>query len=284
MGCVMNATISMKKNKASPLIHLFLILLGVFQLFPLIVLFLNTLRTDSEIKNMPIGIPKTFYYQNYIETWIKGEYGTAFINSLFIAAVTILIVLACTGLAAYSIVKLDLLWKKYFIAYFMLVMSLPGFLYIVPDFYLFNKLGLVNSHAGIILIYAASQIPFNLLLIRTFLIGIPKELEEAGRVDGCGELGVLWHITIPLAKPILTTVALLVFVHCWNEFLWANTFLQDDAVRTVATRYVKFTSEWTRDLAKIFTAGGISLLPIIIMYLFLQRTFIEGMTKGGVKG
>lgn len=280
----------MQKRKPSrsagtaPLIHAVLILLGALQIFPIITLFINTFRTDSEIKEMPIGLPASFTFQNYIDTWIRGGYTTAFRNSILVGAVTIAIVLVSGGLAGYAMVKLDLPFKGFFTGYFMLVMALPSFLYIVPDYYLFHHLKLVNSLTGIVILYAAGSIPFNLLLIRTFLIGIPKELEEASRVDGCNEIRVFLSITVPLAKPILTTVALLVFVSTWNEFLFANTFLTNDNIRTVATRFVKFTGEWTRDLAKIFTAGSITLLPIIVLYLFLQQTFIEGMTKGGLKG
>ena len=275
---------NLKSILTTPFIHVFLILLGLLQIFPIITLFFNSFRTDTAIKKMPIGLPTSFSLQNYIETWTRGEYAVAFRNSILVGAVTIVIVLICGGLAGYSIVKLELPFKGFFTGYFMMAMALPGFLYIVSDYYIFHRLNLVNSLVGIIIIYAAGTIPFNLLLIRTFLIGIPKELEEAARVDGCNEIKVFLNITVPLAKPILTTVALLVFISTWNEFLFANTFLTDDNIRTVATRFVKFTSEWTRDLAKIFTAGAITLMPIIILYLFLQQKFIEGMTKGGLKG
>ena len=116
------------------------------------------------------------------------------------------------------------------------------------------------------------------------LIGIPKELEEAGKIDGCGEVSVVWHVTMPIARPIFSTVALLVFVQCWNEFLWANTYLSTDNVRTVSTRFYKFVSQYSMDLASVFTAGAIAIGPIIILYVALQKKFIEGMTSGAVKG
>ena len=275
---------TIKQKVAGVIINAFLIVLALFQIFPIATMFLNTLRTDSQIKEMPIGFPTQLYFKNYVETWVRGGYFTAFCNSILVGVATIVIVMTVCGLAGYAIVKLKLPKKEFFTGYFMLVMSLPSFLYIVPNYFLFHQLNLVNNLAGIIILYAAGAIPFNLLLIRTFLIGIPKELEESARVDGCSELRVFLSITAPLAKPILTTVALLVFVSTWNEFLFANTFLTDDNIRTVATRFVKFTGEWTRDLAKIFTAGSITMMPIIILYLFLQKTFIEGMTTGSLKG
>ena len=107
--------------------------------------------------------------------------------------------------------------------------------------------------------YVAGQIPFNLLLLRTFLAGIPRELEEAGKIDGCSEMGVFVRITLPIAKPIFLTVALLVFVHVWNEFLWANTFLVNDNLKTVATRYVRFVGEYSSNMAYIYTASVLTI-------------------------
>ncbi|MFQ7550887.1 MAG: carbohydrate ABC transporter permease [Blautia marasmi] len=229
---------------------------------------------------MPIGFPEHLEISNYIQTWVKGSYAVAFRNSIFIGACVIIIVLIGASLAAYGLARLNIPGKGFFIAYFMLGMSFPTFLYIVPLYYNFSKLGLINTQLSLIIIYSAGYIPFSILLIRTFLVGIPKELEEAGKIDGCGEIGVFLHVTLPLLKPILTTVSLIVFVWCWNEFLWSNTFITADDLRTVATRFYKFTSEWSKDLAKIYTAGIIALSPIVVLYLCLQKAFIEGLTQG----
>lgn len=273
-----------KKTAVQIVIQIFLMFLVLFQLFPLIVLLLNSFRTDIEIKNMPIGLPKHLEFSNYIQTWVKGSYAVAFCNSIFIGVCVIVIVLIGASLAAYGLARLNIPGKGFFIAYFMLGMSFPTFLYIVPLYYNFSKLGLINTQLSLIIIYSAGYIPFSILLIRTFLVGIPKELEEAGKIDGCGEIGVFLHVTLPLLKPILTTVSLIVFVWCWNEFLWSNTFITADDLRTVATRFYKFTSEWSKDLAKIYTAGIIALSPIVVLYLCLQKAFIEGLTQGAVKG
>ena len=169
-------------------------------------------------------------------------------------------------------------------AYYFVAISLPGFLYIVPDFFVMNRMGLTNGHAGIILLYIAMNIPFHVILLRTFLSGIPRELEEAGKIDGCSELSVLIYITLPVAKSIFLTIALLVFVNVWNEFLWANTFLIDDALKTVATRYVRFVGQYSSNMARIYTASVFTIAPIVVLYLVFSRRFIEGLTSGSVKG
>ena len=280
----MSSIVKKRNPLLNGVIHIFLFLVFLFQVFPLVTLLVSTFRTDVELKNSPLGLPKSISFDNYLVTWVKGIYGRSYINSFFIGICVIFVVLTLACLAAYGLARLQVPAKSFLTGYFTLGMSLPAFLYIVPLYYSFSKIGLINNHLSLIIIYSASYLPFSMLLIRTFLIGIPRELEEAGMIDGCSELGVLWYVTIPLSIPIITTAALVIFVWSWNEFMWANTFLTSDSLRTVSTRFYKFTSEYTRDISKIYTAGIISIFPIIFLYLCLQKSFIEGMTQGGLKG
>lgn len=264
--------------------YVFLFGMLLFALVPLLQVFINSFRSDREVKTMPLGLPKQWVFNNYPETWQIGGYGQAYINSLLIAAVVIVVVLAVAGLGAYSISKLEYKGRGFFNAYFFVAISLPGFLYIVPDYFIFNKLHLIDTKVGLMLVYIAMQIPFNMLLLKTFLAGIPRELEEAAKIDGCNELDSFMKITLPIAKPMFLTVAILVFVNVWNEYLWSNTFVTTEIIKPVATRFVKFTGEYGSDMAKIYTASVITIAPVIILYLLFSRKFIEGMTSGSVKG
>jgi raffinose/stachyose/melibiose transport system permease protein len=255
-----------------------------FETFPLVQLVLNSFRSNNEIQTFPIGFPDKFVFVNYPETWVRGGYGRAFLNSIITGLGTIFIVLVLIGLAAYGLSKLEFKGKNFFIAYFLMAMSIPTFAYLIPVYFIFDRLKLTNSLLGIILLYAGRNIPFNLLLLRTFLLGIPRELEEAAKVEGCTELAAFLRITMPIAKSIFLTITLLIFLNTWNEFLFANTFLISNETRTVATRFIRFTSEFSTDFSKIFTAGVITITPIIVLYLCMQKEFIEGLTSGGVKG
>lgn len=275
----------MKPKKLTTVLrYIFLSLMAVFAAFPLVQVLFNSFRDDSEVKVMPIGLPKKWVFYNYGETWATGEYGSAFLNSLKIAVIVIAAVLVLVGLSGYALSKLQFKGRGFMNAYYFVAISLPGFLYIVPDFFVMNKMGLTRGHSGIILLYIAMNIPFNVILLRTFLMGIPHELEEAGKIDGCSELSVLLYITLPVAKSIFLTIALLVFVNVWNEFLWANTFLMDDAMKTVATRYVRFVGKYSSNMARIYTASVFTIAPVVVLYLAFNRRFIEGMTSGSVKG
>lgn len=277
----------MRKKRISPIAvmkYIFLTGMLLFALVPLIQVFLNSFRSDREVKSMPLGMPEKWVFNNYPETWNIGGYGQAYFNSFFIASVVILVVLTVTGLGAYSISKLEYRGRGFFHGYFFVAISLPGFLYIVPDYFIFNKLNLIDSRLGLMLVYTAMQIPFNMLLLKTFLAGIPRELEEAAKIDGCNEMDSFLRITLPIAKPMFLTVAILVFVNVWNEYLWSNTFITTEALKPVSTRFVKFTGEYGSDMARIYTASVITITPVIVLYLLFSRKFIEGMTSGSVKG
>jgi raffinose/stachyose/melibiose transport system permease protein len=276
----------MKKMRIRSLVLIYGVLFFLFlvEMIPILQVFLNSFRRDAEVKTMPFGLPKEWVLVNWPETWQMGGYGIAYINSLITAAVVISVVLCIVGLGAYALSKLQFRGRGFFTAYFFVAISLPGFLYIVPDYFLFNHLGLINTRFALILIYTAGNIPFNMLLLRTFLGSIPRELEEAAKIDGCTELSVFIRITVPIAKTIFLTIAILIFVSCWNEFLWANTFIADEALKPVSTRYVKFVGQYSSNMARIYTASAITILPIIILYILFSRRFIEGMTSGSVKG
>lgn len=273
------------KYKISSFIkYVFMILMALFAAIPLLQVLLNSFRTDRECKTMPLGLPKEWVFNNYKETWEIGGYATAYFNSLLTAFAVIAVVLVVVGLGAYCISKLEFRLKGFFTAYFFVAISLPGFLYIVPDYFLMNKLGLVDTRWSLIIVYTAMQIPFNMLLLKTFLAGIPRELEEAAKIDGCNELNSFLKVTLPIAKPMFLTITILVFVNVWNEFLWSNTFITSEELKLVATRFVKFTGEYGSNMARIYTASVITIAPVIILYLFFSRKFIEGMTSGSVKG
>ena len=270
----------------SGLIYLFLVVMMLFSFYPILQVYLNSLRADADVKLRPIGFPKLseIVFYNYPETWVVGGYGRAFLNSFINCAIVIVLVLMFVGLAAYALAKIEFKGRDFFVAYFFVAISLPGFLYIVPNYFVFARLGLTNTRFGLIILYFAMQVPFNLLLLRTFLTGIPREIEEAAKIDGCSELNAFVLVTVPVAKPIFMMIALLVFVGIWNEYLWAQTFIQSESLKPVATRFVKFVGEFSRNMARIYTASAITITPIIALCLLFSKRFIEGMTSGSIKG
>lgn len=277
-------TNSLKKNDPFQIFrYIVLSILTVFELFPLLLVINNSFRPDAEVKASPIGLPHLGYFDNYVDTWKMGNYGRAYLNTFFIMFFVIVIVLLFDGLAAYALARLNLKFKGIIGGYFFVAMSLPSFLYIITVYSKMREMGLIDTPWSLIIIYSANNIPFTLILMRTFMSGIPKELEEAARIDGCGDMKAFWKITLPICKPIFLTSALLCACNVWNEYLWSNTFLPTEINKTVATKYVVFTGQYSSNMARIYTASVISIVPICVLYMIFSRKFIEGLTSGSVK-
>ena len=256
---------------------------AILQLLPLIVTLFNSFRSDAEIKLFPVGLPSQFNFANYANAWEIGGYLTAFCNSALVSMTSTFAVTVLSLIAGFFMARLKTRMTSFLFAYFGIALSIPLFSYLVPVYFTFAELDLVNTKRGLILIYAATNLPFNILLARTFILGIPRELDEAATIDGCSPYHLLWRVILPVAKPVMTTIALIVFVTTWNEFTVANTFLQSPELKTAATRFVLFVGERGSDLSMIYTAAIVTMLPIIVVFIALQNYFIDGMTAGSVK-
>lgn len=266
------------------LAHIPLLLMLFFSIGPLVLLFVNSVKTKQDFSNNPFGLPSQINLQNFVTAWERGNYGQAFSNSILIGCCTIVIVCVCAGLCAYALSKMQFRGSNVIMVFLLITMSIPMGLFLVPLFFLWQHLHLMDSRLGIIIIYSSTALPFHVFLLRAFFIGISKEIIESAKVDGCNELQVLVRIIAPIAKPAFLTVALLVGLNTWNEFFFANAFLMSQELKTAATRYIVFTGRYSSDWTMISAAGVLTTLPFIIIYLFLQRNFIEGMTEGSIKG
>lgn len=273
-----------KKRRQRIIANLIVGLVTLIHIFPLVIVVINSLRSDDEVARSMLAMPTELLFSNYVNAWIKGNYINAYASTLLISLATAIIVMVTTGLAAYGLVKANAYGKKFFDGYFIIGLSIPYFAMMVPVFYIFYKFNLVNSRIGMIILYTATNIPFSYMFIKAFLEGLPHELDEAARIDGCTEIQNFYYNVLPLAKPILTSMVLITFVNCWNEFLFSNLFLQDADIRTVALQFYNFTGRYNIEYGLMYAAAIITIAPIVIIYLLTQNTFIEGMTAGSVKG
>jgi raffinose/stachyose/melibiose transport system permease protein len=273
---------SKQKNKRN-ILYVFLAIVAVLEISPLIITLLNSLRTNSEIKTAAIGFPLHPQFFNYIKAWNIGGYAGAFLNSMIISCTTSCIVLAASIFSGYFLARIKCRFTRLLHVYYGFSLSIPVFSFLVPLYFNFSRMNLVNSRLGIILIYTATNLPFNIILAATFISEIPRTLDEAAIIDGCSTYELIWKIIFPLAKPVITTILLIVFVSTWNEFTLANTFLQLPEIKTAATKYVFFVGERGSDLSLIYSAGIITMIPIVGIFLLLQNYFIDGLTTGSIK-
>ncbi|MCX6068167.1 MAG: carbohydrate ABC transporter permease [Chloroflexi bacterium] len=259
-------------------------ILLVFALGPLMVLVFNSLKAPADAGSNLLGFPKKLIWENYPNAWNTGNFVHTLPNSVILVVGTVVGVMLLGGMAAYSIAKLKLPGADYLTLFLLISSSLPVQLFLVPLFFLWRSFGLVNNLFGLIIIYIAVQSPFAIFLLRSYMVQIPSDFEEAARLDGANELAVFTQIVVPLSWPAFLTVGLVVGLNVWNEFLLATVFLTDQKLFTVVTSYYNFTSTFSTDWGLTSAAAVMMITPLMILFLLLQRRFIEGLTQGGLKG
>lgn len=264
--------------------HVVLVLLVAFALGPIVVLVFNSFKSQAEIGHNPLWFPQHVILSNFPDAWNVGNFSTTLRNSGELVAMTVIGVLVLGGMAAYSLAKMNLPGANVLTLYLLIGSSLPIQLYLVPLFFLWQRLGLVNNLGGLALIYIAINSPLAVFLLRSYMVQLPNDFEDAARVDGAGEWRIFVQIVVPLAWPGFLTVGLVVALAVWNEFLLATVFLTDQDKFTVVTSYFNFTTRFSRDWGLTSAGAVMMILPIVIVFLALQRRFIEGLTNGGLKG
>ncbi len=261
-----------------------LTLLLLFSLLPFVFLISNSFKTTQDVAFSPLGLPPTgLHFENYVNAWNLGRMSVTLRNTLFLAVGSIIGTLTVASLAAYSLARLELREGNLVAFYLIVISSMPPPLIIVPLFIVWRQLGLTDSLIGLMIIYCATSSPFATFLLRSFMIAIPKELEEAARVDGAGELQTFVQIILPVVWPGLLTTGLIVALNVWNEFLYSLTFLHNPDSKTAITSLFGFATQYQRDWGTTGAASIIISAPVIVIFLLLQRRFIAGLTQGAVK-
>lgn len=260
-----------------------LTLLAIFVLGPLLLLVINSFKDTKEFTTNPFGLPAVWRWQNYPDAWTQGNYALTVRNSALITVASVTGVIVIAGMAAYSLARLNPKGADALAFYLVVGTSIPAQLFMVPLFFLWTKLGLTDTLLGLIIIYWATSSPFATFLLRSFMVSIPRDFDEAARIDGATEWQVFWRIIVPICWPGFLTCALVAGLGAWNEFLFAVTFLHKPELKPISTSLFSFMTRYGRDWGLINAATVIMILPVIILFLMLQRQFIQGLTQGGLK-
>jgi raffinose/stachyose/melibiose transport system permease protein len=263
------------------------VLLGIFAfiaLFPIALLVLNSLKPAAQIVQNPLGLPQPIRWQNFVNAWSHARFSKTFVNSLIVSGTTIVLVCTTSSLTAYVLARKKIKSWKIFTFYLLATTTAPIQLYIFPLYFGFAKLGLINNIFGVALIYTALFSPFAVMLLRTYFLAVPKELEEAAIVDGATAWQVFSKVMLPIVSPGIVTVALIIGLNSWNEFLIATTFLQKADNVTAVIAFYLLSGQYSSDWGEIMAAALIIVIPVVVLFVFMQRRFIEGMAGGSVKG
>jgi multiple sugar transport system permease protein len=271
------------------LTHLFIIALGLFMIYPVIWMMVSSFKPNNMIFSDPGLIPKAVTLENYISGW-KGYAGTPFgrffANSLIMCAVAIIGNLISCTMAAYAFGRLEFAGRNFWFAVMMVTLMLPAHVTLVPRYILFNTFGWVGSYLPLLVPKFLAADAFFVFLLVQFIRSLPKELDEAATIDGCGKVGVFLHIIVPLAGPALVTVALFTFLWTWDDFFNQLLYLTKPETLTVARALRTFVG----DAGAVSNWGGalamatLSIIPSFILFFSLQKYFVQGITTTGIKG
>ena len=253
-------------------------------LVPFVFLILCTLKTQKEImSNGVFSLPEALNLSNYAEVF-SGNIWHYFLNSVIVMVVSLVILLLFSAFAAYPLSRWKFKLNKPVYALIVACMSVPIHVTLLPIFMMMTSTGLYDSIWALIGPYVAFNLPVSVFILTTFMATVPKDLEEAANIDGCGRYGIFWRIMLPLAKPGLSTLVIYDGVNIWNEFSFALTLTQTSVNRTLPLAVNEFQGQYTMNIPMIMTVLFITILPMIIVFIFFKDKLIEGMMAGAVKG
>jgi len=250
---------------------------------PFLWIWSSAFKRSIEIAQDPFGLPSTFRWQNIEKAWTVGRFDVYMANTTIYCAAIVFGVVFISCLAGYAFAFLPLPGRDVWLMVFLLGLMVPFQSIMVPVYYLLRDLNLLETYWAFILPGIATRLPFGIFLMRGFFRGLPPELADAARVDGATELGVFRQVMLPLATPGLATLVVFQFIWTWNQFLMPLIFVQRDELRPVSLGTMFFFGRFTADRGLIAAGVTISMLPMIVLYLLLQRRFIEGITAGALK-
>ena len=274
-----------KKNVYKLFLFLFMLLAFFISVYPLLWVVIQSLKTETEFLESIWTLPARLNFQNYATAWNDAGMSRYFMNSVVVTLVTTAVNLVFVTCAGYAFAKLKFPGKTFF--YYMIIFNLliPTAIILLPMFTMVNRMHLVNTLPALAFPYFQGFAPMGLIICRNYFEDLPDELMEAGKLDGCSNMQVFRKIMLPLAKPILATMAILSAMQVWNEYLWALTSITDESKYTLSVGVALFNKKTeTVGYTPVFAALSISALVIVVVYLCMQKNFVKSIAAGAVKG
>ena len=267
------------------LLYLILCVVAVFQLFPLVWLLLFSLKNNQEVFNLPpLSLPGELRWENYGKVWSAGNISVYFLNSVWITLTATLLTVILGSLVTFAITRMKWRGSSFVLCLFMVAMMIPDHSTLIPLFSIFNRIGLTDHPLSLILAYVAFNMPITILILLGFYYALPREVEEAAVMDGCSVHRVFFQVVLPMTGSVLATTTIINMIYNWNEFIFVNTFISSDVLKTLTVGVQNFIGQYTTDWGAIGATLMISILPILVMFLFLSDRIVEGIAAGSVKG
>jgi multiple sugar transport system permease protein len=274
-----------RKILQNGILYIVIISGAINMITPFVWMISTSLKEYSFILDYPPRlIPEEPSLNNFSKAWLSSNFQQYFKNSLFVALISVFVVVLFSAMMAYAFARLEFPGKEPIFYSILLVLMIPNLVGIIPQFLLAKELGLRNSLLGLILFYVSGSIPFSTFLLRGFFETLPSELEDAILIDGGNYFTIFIRMILPLSKPALATVSIFSFLGFWDEYILALTFIDDPGLRTLPVAIATFYGQHTTDWGLVFAASLIAVVPVIIVFISMQRYFVGGLTSGAFKG
>ncbi|WP_342504789.1 carbohydrate ABC transporter permease [Sporosarcina sp. FSL K6-2383] len=275
---------SKKKSIKNTIIYTILGIFSLVNAYPIVWMVINSFKSESEFVVNQFGFPKVFVLENYINAWDIANLGVLFKNSIFICITATGITVLLGALASYFLSRFTFKMNKFIYSFFIFGLLIPIHATLVPMFILMRNLGLLDTPITLIFPYIAFHLPITIFILTSFMKAFPKDIEESAIMDGCGIFRVFWSIILPMSRPALATVVILNFIYNWNEFSFALVLINDPELQTLPLGLANFAGQFTTNYGAQMAGLTMSLVPIVIFYLLLEKEIVKGMTAGAVKG
>jgi multiple sugar transport system permease protein len=271
------------RNVIRIFIYFFLIITALSMLLPFIWMLSSSLKLNKDVFTFPMQwIPENPRWKNYSDIWTKVTLGRFIYNTFKLSIIVTILQLLSSSFAAYAFAKLQFPGRRSLFLGYIATIAVPWQAYMVPQFILMRSLGLNNTHLAIICLQAFSA--FGVFMMKQFYENIPDELREAARIDGLSEYGIWRRIMLPLSKPALSTLIIITFVNTWNDFLGPLIYLTRTELKTIQVGLRAFISQYSSEYGLIMAASVVTLIPVLAVFILLQRYFVQGIASTGVKG
>ena len=273
-----------KKIFTNVLVHFLLLSVAVTCLFPMLWVVASSFKTQETVFQDLSLVPKEWHFQNYYQAWHEGGFGRHFLNSLGYTVFVVVGIVIISSMAAYAFSRLNFPGKNALFYMFLVAMMIPIPGSFVALYVLLNKLKLRNTEIGYILAMINVGLSTSIFLLKTFFDKMPKELEDAARIDGCSKFGIWRHVALPLAKPVLAVVVVFNALNVWNEYILALVIFDSKPLMPLQVALMSFQGEFITRYPLLMAGLTIAALPIILVYLLMQKYIVKGVTQGAVVG
>ena len=263
-----------------------LLVLGVaFVTIPFWYMFITSLKPQSFIFEIPPRLwPQEITLQNYVVALGKDLFGLYFLNSLIVAVSSTVCTVLISSLLAYAFARLQFPGKELLFSLFLLGMMIPPVMLIIPQFIIAKYLHLLDSLLGLLVVYVTMNLSMQTFLLRGFFESVPRDLEDAALIDGANRMTIFWRVVLPLSRPGLAVVSIFTFLYSWDEFPWAHVAIKETTRRTLPIAIALFQSQHLTEWGQVFAASIFALIPVLIVFVLFQRSFIGGIATTGLKG